>query len=93
MQTNEPTSSITSSSILNTDEDFFYNEQVDVIEPKTGTVHNGHIVSIRGQLLIVKFDDQKEGHERVKAFMGSLPGHGGNADGAGHIGALRAEDH
>lgn len=61
MQTNEPTSSITSSSILNTDEDFFYNEQVDVIEPKTGTVHNGHIVSIRGQLLIVKFDDQKEG--------------------------------
>ena len=60
MQMNEPTSSITSSSILNTDEDFFYNEQVDVIEPKTGTVHNGHIVSIRGHLLIVKFDDQKE---------------------------------
>lgn len=59
----QTTSSITSSEpIVNTEDDFYYNEQVDVIDPKSNNVLNGHIVSIRGQLLIVKLDDDSEHH-------------------------------
>ena len=40
-------------------EPFYYNERVDVIEPKKGKVVEAQIISIRGPIFVVRYLDTK----------------------------------
>jgi hypothetical protein len=44
----------------NSDERFYYNEKVDVINPDTGTVQDAQIVSSRGQVFRVKYTNSNQ---------------------------------
>ena len=42
------------------EEPFYYNERVDVIKPKNGKVLDAQIISIRGQIFVVRYTDSKD---------------------------------
>lgn len=58
MENNRPTEC--KNIVYNLDEPFYYNERVDVINPKDNKVLDAQIVSIRGNILVVRYTNTNE---------------------------------
>ena len=58
--------------INNINNDFNYDETVEIIDEKNGCVNEGKILSIRGDLLIVYNKDKKKKKDLIKKIILSL---------------------